>query len=430
MEDTHNRAYYIWFLCSVITGSLVIPLGMLLYPLWRLTHAPPTAALHESTTTDYQRGVTKSCFEKPKINDNIEDLFTADIIRPPVIPNYGSPVCCLYNASRFRKEFHFDYLPKHVPFTLCQCLVYWSVGLDGPKIVSRAPKFDQRFGLRHLASLKGTGKVLLTIGGYLEDSIHFSRLSVGDGSMGRLVSNILDTLIDNGLDGVNIHWESLGGTCGSPNDFGTLLLLIDRLRDIFRLNGRAFDITMILPYPTSLNVEELLPRLQFLFYRTHDIGYRDSVLTGCDTNLDVTKKIKSSLLFKYRPKVCYSASVFLWAAEVEGQTDAAGNLQLISHRAWLPLFNVSRTPGKVAMYEICDITTQFERKDITSCYFFVNEGTDIHGVFQAFFYESDEVRKKKERLGMCVLIYDIDFDTYREKCSYGPDWMLSNILLS
>ncbi|CAN8004522.1 unnamed protein product, partial [Ixodes hexagonus] len=234
-----------WFVCLMTLGALVIPVGLVLAPYLGyyiptvVIGGPPTVRM---TTPFPWLGIPESCLAQVSLTDNVHNLRMSDGASTPTNTK-GVPLFCLYNNSRFRKAQRWDYLPKHIPYQLCPTIVYWSMGVRDGKVISRVPEFDVRYGIWTLRATiekyrpnTATG-ILMALGGYPEDSAHFSRLGRDSILMSKFAANILKKLVRHKLNGITIHWRGMQGACGSPDDFTTLADFVQAIRKLYMLNG-------------------------------------------------------------------------------------------------------------------------------------------------------------------------------------------------
>ncbi|KAL1460308.1 hypothetical protein MTO96_027566 [Rhipicephalus appendiculatus] len=184
------------------------------------------------STADPWAGVPPQCFNSRAINDNISGL-----TQPAYKPFGRQPpqkIFCLYNNSRFLRGHLFDFVPENLPLDYCSYIVYWSVAVANASVSSRAQQFDTTYGLWKLRQVLQKHKlaqkvgVLMAIGGYPEDSVHFSRLGRDPPAMGRFVSNVVQTIQTHRLDGLTIHWVASQAVCQSADDERTMSTLVDK----------------------------------------------------------------------------------------------------------------------------------------------------------------------------------------------------------
>lgn len=421
------RTYYIWYVCALVAFPLALPAGLAILPLLQASKAAPIGtAVQEPPTqstlsTDaFWDGFDLGCLKSVVLKDNIQDISRGDVNR--VQGNIPYPrffICCLYNNTRFRKPHHWDYLPKHIPFDLCPCVVYWSVGIESGKLVSRVPEFDRVYGLKQLRNLKKSwSKILMTVGGFAEESYQFSRLGWDQRLMAVFVTDVLDALIDFGLDGINIHWEFPGGHCGRPEDLDVLINIVTRLRDIFRLNGKPFYITAMIRGDFDIDdrydLPKLAPNVDYLFFETHTLAFRRvEPRKACTRNDGYIISFYSASPPAVQQRMCFSATAATWAQKAIVQPSNGGyNVQRMRPSDPLP---VSRILGQAAWFEVCNVPYYTFPLGNTGCNVIISKAANL-GEHDLHIYEATRSYKKKFQVMSCALVYDIDFDVYRGGC--------------
>ncbi|KAG0430318.1 hypothetical protein HPB47_022807 [Ixodes persulcatus] len=282
--------FEMWFVCLMTLAALVIPLGLILAPY--LGYYIPVFDAGGSTavtTPNPWTNVDESCLAQVKLTDNVHNLRTDDA-SPATAPSGKATTAlyCLYNNSRFRKRLRWDYLPKHIQFQLCPNVIYWSMGIRGGKVISRVPEFEVRYGMWALRATKEKYapstpvKIHMAVGGYHEDSAHFSRLGKDSVLMTKLAADILKKLARHRLDGITIHWRDMQGRCGSPRDFETLRELVESIRRLYVMNGLPYFVSIITEATAEVgNDLELVKSLDFIFYETHRLNDSDAIDDSC-----------------------------------------------------------------------------------------------------------------------------------------------------
>ncbi|KAG0425529.1 hypothetical protein HPB47_027301 [Ixodes persulcatus] len=278
--------FEMWFVCLMTLAALIIPLGLILAPyLGYYIPAFDAGGSTAVTTPNPWTNVDESCLAQVKLADNVHNLRTDDA-SPATGPGQKvtTAVFCLYNNSRFRKRLRWDYLPKHIPFQLCPNVIYWSMGIRGGKVISRVPEFEVRYGVWALRATQERyapstpGKIHMALGGYQEDSAHFSRLGRDSVLMTKLAADILKKLVRHRLDGVAIHWRDMQGTCGSPRDLETLRELAESIRRLYLMNGLPYFVSVIIDTTAGVEHEwQLVNSLDFIFFETHRLNDSDAI---------------------------------------------------------------------------------------------------------------------------------------------------------
>ncbi|CAN8027692.1 unnamed protein product [Ixodes persulcatus] len=426
--------FEMWFVCLMTLAALVIPLGLILAPYLGY-YIPPFDAGGSTavTTPNPWTNVDESCLAQVKLADNVHNLRTDDA--SPAIAPSGKPktlVYCLYNNSRFRKRLRWDYLPKHIPFQLCPNVIYWSMGIRGGKVISRVPEFEVRYGMWALRATQEKYapstpvKIHMAVGGYNEDSAHFSRLGRDSVLMTKLAADILKKLARHRLDGITIHWRDMQGMCGSPRDFETLRELAESIRRLYLMNGLPYLVSIIID--TTAGVEndlELLKSLDLIFYETHHLNDSDAI-GWCRENKEAVDDFLVGLLLSnhsgsfFSNKTCTVVSMGISTSDY---TVVRPNmLEVLTAR---PVSNISNVPGMAALFEMCPSGTVAMRDGPARCetrfhlvppivpaqpptavkrVYAVKTISSLHQTLRSFSRP-------------CVLVVDIDFDLYRGTCA-------------
>ncbi|KAL1441493.1 hypothetical protein MTO96_008465 [Rhipicephalus appendiculatus] len=161
-----------------------------------------------------------------------------------VAPSRRTGFFCLYNNTRFSRGGIYDFLPQNLPFSLCESIVYWSFGVRDGVPISRLESFDRTYGLERLREVANKSgfpgvKILLTIGGYIEDYGQLSLLGRDTAALSRFVQRTMVLMKSHFLNGVVIHWIEGEPLCkfSGVDDGQVLGAVFWRLRRIFRLNS-------------------------------------------------------------------------------------------------------------------------------------------------------------------------------------------------
>ncbi|KAL1428715.1 hypothetical protein MTO96_003056 [Rhipicephalus appendiculatus] len=212
-----------WFLGVMTLAALSVPAGLVIAPIIRLQL---DQALREVTgpapprfVTPYPwTGVPRECLSTVRINDVIRKLHVGQPVPLQTRAKHRGDLICVFNNSRFRKQSLWDYVPASMPLPFCQSLLYWSVAVNGGKVHDRAPDFDVNYGvwrLKELASSISTNGglpgIMVALGGYVEDSAHFSRLGRDTALMSRFVASAAKFLFKHNITGALVDWKGIGG---------------------------------------------------------------------------------------------------------------------------------------------------------------------------------------------------------------------------
>ncbi|XP_075539888.1 uncharacterized protein LOC142574756 [Dermacentor variabilis] len=326
---------------------------------------------------------------------------------------------------------------------LCPGIVYWSWRLSGGTLASRAKTFDINYGLAAFKKVarrqRANVDVILTVGGFRQDSADFHEVQRDEITRHRLIQSAYTTSQQYNLSGINLHWirnedsceDLLGGRAPHLEEF------VMRLRALFELNGRSkgFSVTAMVDPRDASQMEffrGLANQLNLTFFRTHDLAPLSEFGEYCGNSLPrfrshlqaLTPFFRSHVRPSARPaappphnnKLCISMSLALYARQ--GYT-----MDLPS-----PPQAVSRTPGYIALFEVCDSKINFGEKvrHVPGC--IVKRTTSVLLEVTFAFEDSSTLSAKLSALGpkneSCVLLYDVDFDNYRRGCYGSTEYLM------
>ncbi|CAN8007550.1 unnamed protein product, partial [Ixodes pacificus] len=185
-----------------------------------------------------------------------------EFLAPRLVRNGTRSVLCFYDRLAHRLPAPYAYFPRQMALRYCTHVLYHApFALDQGRLAYRNPGFDLRFGLaelRRVADRRGYGaKLLFSVGGEEADNGNWSRLAVDRKQRAQLALDIKATLISLGYDGVNLHWATPGGRCGTPQDVSALTALVRYLRAQLRRPGYPRDYVLSLMLPTQEHLVEL-----------------------------------------------------------------------------------------------------------------------------------------------------------------------------
>ncbi|KAH6923890.1 hypothetical protein HPB50_008417 [Hyalomma asiaticum] len=233
----------IWVLWAALTCPLIFAMWLFLVPFMVSTSSKSTTPVPPSVTTAMVSCTKPVTLAAPKPPIRINPHPDRGPSKQPVRPFF-----CLFRntAVTFSRNYstvsgNYDYTFWTVPFDLCHYVIYWSVAIDNGNINSRMPHFDQHHGLYQMRNITDSlgfpnVKLLLALGGYAEDSPHFSILGREPAILNRLTANIVDAMTSLRLDGVAVHWVDPGAQCRGPDDQETVAALLRMLRQAFDSN--------------------------------------------------------------------------------------------------------------------------------------------------------------------------------------------------
>lgn len=448
-EEFKLRFVHVWFLFIITTGTFVLPMGLVILPYFTYSSKDnvsvtefiisSSSSSHKSpvtrTTIDPWAAVPPECLQNVRLEDSLVHIHDSVPDNSGMISPTRRPFFCLFNNSRFRKYFGRDFIPEQFPFGLCPNIIYWSMAIMDGKVKSRTPNFDNKYGLWRLKNISdhrsnNQTKILMALGGYPQDEPHFRRLGRDPKVMGALVANIAEVVTQYRLDGIAIHWAWSEGNCEQPDDSLTLSSLLGNLKNVFQLNGLQTVLALMLPANKSLAdrlVEPLASYIDFFFFDTHLVTPFPITFDMCGVRKNAAVNFLLSLrgYGSQQHKLCTSASITPMAVTFSGTHTSLSN----------PVYKrpslVSRTEGKIAMFELCQLLTCNDSTTTSSScivrigrsyynlqsrrtekdfYFFDNSRT-INGMLHDGLIQGGGRFSQR-----CAVLYDIDFDNYFRRC--------------
>ncbi|XP_075744199.1 chitinase-3-like protein 2 [Rhipicephalus microplus] len=376
--------------------------------------------------------------------DNLTDLvhnFYPN--RPSAPPGSTQPIYCIYNVSRFRRPNGYSFLPMHLPMSLCPNIVYWSWRLSGGNMSSRAKVFDKKYGLSVIGqAARDQGSsidIILTIGGFPEDSADFHRVHDDEITQQRLIQSVYATILQYNLSGINLHWVQNDDSCERSLGDGVPRLeeFVIKLRALLAINGRSrnFSISTFVDPRDSFQMEffrALGNQVNITFFRMHDLAPLNDFDQFCGNSIQtfqayiqaVTPYFRPHIRVSSRPaappphvnKLCISFSLALYARQ-------GFSMNLPS-----PPQPVTATAGYIGLFEVCDSQLTFKEKvkRTPGCLARRTSGVLLNVAF--VFEDVVTLRAKMSMLGpknvSCALVYDIDFDNFRAGCYGSNDYLM------
>ncbi|KAH7960317.1 hypothetical protein HPB49_018622 [Dermacentor silvarum] len=403
-----------WVFCVVGAITMVVPLALLLLPLVtgqaRYTfsdvntssttlpqasdgwHSPPPGSETPTVVTDIIRqaitaNMPASCRrDSPRVSDDLVKVNAQPLYPATAVVNNTGSVFCLYNNSRFRKPKGHDFLTVHVPWWFCSHLIYWSVGIDKGKLTSRAPNFDRAYGLYKLRTIADTYRVgvelLMTIGGYPEDTGQFYSLGSGTNAIYSLASDVVETVYYSGFNGVNIHLvEDPPCERHFPSKFRWLSDFIDELTKRIQNNFATvpFKIAVMVGANRKLArnvVRYLEDRIHLVFYDTQSLVSTTirSLEQYCSTYSLKTQNFLRELRHANTTEYCKSLSFIL-------PSRSASDRNIVS-----PAHTLSRRDGFASRLDFCaENRTVVNASDVTGCTSFTSGSPwEVSGLSKPF----------------------------------------------
>ncbi|KAH6932001.1 hypothetical protein HPB50_002435 [Hyalomma asiaticum] len=413
---TAQARYTLGDLNTTNTASSPAFNGTYSHPLETNTPFPVTHIIRQPVTAD----VPPSCLRNsPRVSDDLANVNARPLLPTTALANGTGSVYCLYNVSRFRKARGHDFLTVHVPWWFCSRLIYWSVGIENGKLASRAPNFDSRYGLYKLREIANAHRadleLLVTIGGYPEDTGQFYALGSGTNSSYSLARDVAEIVYYTGFNGANIHMAHDRSCEGHfkwrfrwLSDFVDVLL--ERIRNSFA--GFPFKIAVMI----DANRKEarnyawkLRGRVDLVFYDTHNlISATGSIETYCLKYGFWTENFMRELGNFRNTTICRSLS-FIMPSRSNSDPSVPSTAHVLSKRE-----------GFASRLDFCvEKRTVVNGSDISGCTTYRSGSPWEVSVFP----DRSALRKAFDET--CLWLLDIDFDSYNStECPYLGSWAM------
>ncbi|KAK8757063.1 hypothetical protein V5799_000237 [Amblyomma americanum] len=442
--DSNVTFMQVWVLCGVAMGTFALPLGLILlsYGATNGPHVSPATPITLTTndkkatpkapTSDPSHGVPASCLKPVRLNRTIT-INNSSYIRHH-LPVRTRKIFCLFNSSRLGRVPLPDLTLIDMPLHYCGGIIYWSLGVAGGVVRSRVEAFDNTSGLFNLTTLLSNlglnMTILVTVGGYPEESAQFSLLGRDAGKLARFVSSLMHITWDHGLNGVTIHWATAEPACRLPEDATTLSSLVYAIRQAYRSMGPGnSEIAVMLPAEARIAgpvIRLLAERVEWIFLETHLLTPTTGGRAACNHLATGLENLIASLQAgRNQHKICTGYSLAPWLAmgvvdrrlgliidrfstQIAPDTGRAGTASmrglcsgappclLWARGSCLVLRKASRPPGTIGpipLYVFHDESTLFR---IFS-----------HGLYTSAAHQTNQ----------CAVLYDIDLDNFEGTCT-------------
>ncbi|KAH7938550.1 hypothetical protein HPB49_025080 [Dermacentor silvarum] len=450
-----------WVICVAAGATLTLPLGMVILSYlatpardmsnftggpFGTTKISGTAKTVVHTyqfpippsrpTLDPWEGVQASCQQIKQIGDDVH--LVSPQRSPPLSQSRRPNIFCLYNNSRFHRGGNHDFLPQNIPFSHCQNVVYWSFGIMDGVPTSRAENFDRMYGLGKLREMASNSnnpgvKILLAMGGYLEDYAQLSLLGRDSGALARFVHSTMAMMRSLVLDGVAIHWLIGEPICQSraANDAKMLHAILFGLRRIFRLNNFLGKLAIIVPTGTSDTIElvdSLVDIVDYLFMDNRDVWHNLTLDNAICNSWSRDVLVTFSNQYRYagnEPKFCIVMSVAPFLVETSPSAHIGQPPQLIRLSNFS---NYGSAPGMGNAFDMCGSQGACrvrEPNNRSSCIFVRGSppaSPPLLYMFNNLMHAADIFRISRRNLtNQCMLLVDLDLDNYARQCGHALD---------
>ncbi|KYB26651.1 acidic mammalian chitinase [Tribolium castaneum] len=179
-------------------------------------------------------------------------------------------VVCYYESWTDESQFKVDEIDvdicTHVNFAFLRLNDDGTFRFDGGADDSGLVKFGA------LKSKNPNVKLLITVGGWTEDSAAFSHVASDDHKKLKLATTVVNYMRKYGLDGVDLDWEYPGKHGGKPEDKENYVGLLQVIRNTLDENGGGVLTIAVssVPDPSVYNVNSLSKIVDFINVMTFD----------------------------------------------------------------------------------------------------------------------------------------------------------------
>ncbi|KAH7939965.1 hypothetical protein HPB52_019786 [Rhipicephalus sanguineus] len=438
----------VYLLCCTVVATLIVPFGTILVS-YTTTHGGSRPVVRSPRTFNYHLTLpltqptmsttpppSAACLDRVHIDDvqsAINATAQAHVTHVPRRMN----LFCIYNNSRVLKGAGRHFIPADLPLNYCTNIIYWSLAIKNGSVKSRTPLFDRTQGLSKLRQLTDAAghpdsKILAAIGGYPEDSPEFSLLGHDPLAIARFTTSTASIVKTHRLHGIAIHWVTPHARCHDPGDEATLIEMVKLQRTVNNINGYPVVIAVFLPHSTEYSKSlwhELEPIVDYAFVETQalwlDTGHFD--LGVCDIISAITSILLSQVSAdpRDRRRICAGVSLAPWMAEGH-KMQGFWNLST-SFATQFP-----GAPGRVAVSEICASPLCRLSQSAAQCLALTQRALySPQSVIPVYlFLDSPNLNTtltwgpepRPGPNGSCVVLYDIDLDSYDQQCAsaYWP----------
>ncbi|XP_017051577.1 chitinase-like protein 3 isoform X2 [Drosophila ficusphila] len=205
-------------------------------------------------------------------------------------------VFCQYDLASYYFKERSQFFDWNMDSRLCTHLVVGSgIGVDGDtgklKITDKPLLLDMLSSVKNM-KVDSIKKVLFTVGGWKEESSHFSRMVAAPNMRNNFYTSVIDFMTKWGFDGVQIDWRYPTQQGGYPEDRKNFVLFLEKLSLILRehkfilmvaVSGRTNKRTL-----ESYNIPDIVKNSDFVHLMMHDERdpYRNRLVYNAPLNGD------------------------------------------------------------------------------------------------------------------------------------------------
>ncbi|XP_070377567.1 probable chitinase 2 isoform X5 [Dermacentor albipictus] len=434
-----RRLFVVWVLSSVAFISVLVPLALVLIPLWPARAARRTPRMPQQTLVpDLKEDIVKEshlsydkfCGQKRHIDNHTGLRGSTNRYTRIEQPFQYREIICVFDTKYYRTEA--VYYPENVPYDFCSSLVYSSLAVFFYRVQWKRPNLDADFMQRLRAlQLRHRGNhvpIYVTLGGEPEDNANFTKVLRHRERLLRFTHNLRVFLLNGAYEGLHLDWDHPQGLCGERSDTENLRNFLHTLRA--QWTGRM--VLSVPPAPHRLRhygIERILPMLEHVIVTTHRLG-RGRVVVGCSGGGDDTARVMRAVRKRFPPEWWKR---FIYSVSVGAHTFTTADAPYLGAPSTGPssFDYYTRQPGKTRYDLVCQLT-RTEKAAGAECDVGYLSSTDASQVTTgrrdvkvAAFAAPNEIQTRMRRayaynLGDTpIAVYDIDLDDFEGKCPGG-----------
>ncbi|CAH2084075.1 unnamed protein product [Euphydryas editha] len=167
---------------------------------------------------------------------------------------HGKIVVCFFSSWAMFKNPPVRFQISDIDPSLCTHIVYAFAGLDERsstiKSINQWLDIESnggQAGYKNFTQIKKKYphiKTILSIGGWDEGSIKFSKMAADKWKMSEFINSVIQYLINYDFDGLNVMWKYPTTRGGSPEDKENFVTLIKKLKEAFLPYGYILTATL------------------------------------------------------------------------------------------------------------------------------------------------------------------------------------------
>ncbi|XP_077523029.1 uncharacterized protein LOC144133809 [Amblyomma americanum] len=366
LEESRRRFFFVWLLSMVTFVSVLIPLALVLIPLWPARHRSPlepqqTLApdmAHEDPLKDSQLSYQEFCAQKLHIDNNTALGKASSHFQSRGRSFQYREIFCILDTKYYRPDavYHAD----HVPHEFCSSIVHSSLAVFHDRAQWKRPDVDADFAERlagQQRSVQHRGKpmpVYATLGGEAEDNANFTKVLRNEERLKRFSHQLTELLADIRYKGLHVDWNHPQGLCGDRTDTENLLKFVRTLHGMAKKG-----VLLLLSVPPNLRrlrhygLEQLLPHLNLVVVATHRLRPRPAVVGCWGRGVDaarVMRAVRAEFTQEWERHFGYSVSVGAHTFTTEGSARLGAPSKAPSSFDYY-----TRQPGKTRYDFVCGL---------------------------------------------------------------------------